>query len=102
MDGFEVDAHRLRGHARHVRSHAHEVTALAGAAATMACDAGAFGLVLAPLGVTLSLLEQQCAGVVRAAGELLDATAAGLRATATAYEVVDEAVAHAFRRAAAR
>lgn len=99
MDVYEVDTDRWRDHARRVEAHGQDVAGIAGSARAMAADPLAYGVVLAPLGVRMSLVQGAAAGAIDGLSGVLAVAADAVRAGAAVSDAVDDLVAATFRKA---
>lgn len=96
--GFQVDTAGMRAHAGrldHVSQSGADATE---AANTVACNGEAFGILCSFVGA--ALLPVQQAGYLQAklAQESVKGTAAGVRAMADGYDLVDQAVEKALKK----
>ncbi len=98
MSGYEVDTDRWRAHAHRVDGHAADVAGLAAQARSMVAGIGAYGLALAPLGLTVAAVQEAAAGAIGGLSIVLGASADAARAGAQVSEAVDEIVGATFRR----
>lgn len=99
MDGYEVDTDRWRDHARRVDAHGEDVAGIAVNARAMAADPLAYGVVLAPLGVRMSLVQGAVASAIDGVSVVLAVTADAVRAGAAVSDAVDDVVGATFRKA---